>query len=291
MDTLPTATPATGGSKTLRIALIALFSVIAVVGGYLIIDYVRKNRKEDKKKEKDAAAAAALALAALGLNSTNSTEGDEVTVGGTTYTNTGSAISYGSYGDNVMALQAGLIDVYGRGALPTHVLPIHGADGSWGAETQAALVAKVWAKSYADLDAIEAQIAAKKPSSTVVTAINNATTGTTTGGIKYYYLKAKNAAEIHDTANSASKVWGKVDSGGDIGWVAASVYNGKKNAGDWIPVTIIGRTISVGNPTKYVQKWDTKISIEKMLTSVSQAANSNYYSDIYFTILGIKIYA
>lgn len=211
-------TPQKGGSG-LRIALIGLFAVIAAVGGYLIIDYVRKNRKNANEEKEKAARAAAAALLALGIKSTNSEEGDTTTVAGTTYTNTGSAITYGSYGDNVKLLQQGLIDVYGY----ANVLKVYHADGAWGDETQAALNKYGWATSYADLAAITAQIKAKKPTSTVAGEIDIADT-------QYYLVKANKYTMIYKTsAGAGTTTIGDFNSGTLIGIVSLTALDAAKD--------------------------------------------------------------
>lgn len=57
-------------------------------------------------------------------------------------------IKYGSCGTNVMAMQNALIKKYGN------VLPIYGADGKWGSETEGALKAKGLPTSYASTQEI-----------------------------------------------------------------------------------------------------------------------------------------
>lgn len=243
----------------LRTALIGLFSIIAVAGGFLIIDYVRKNRKEKKKKDKSKEEEVL----------DNLDEGvDEDIQNDPAYEPTSDyPISLGSYNPAVKILQLGLIEVYGQGASPK-VLQNYGADSQWGAETQAALIAKAWKTSYASLAEINAQIKAKKPASQVSDTINETIQ---TDINKYYLLGAEKYGIFQQGAYISSKTLGKFETGNTLGIVKASVYDAKKS-NEYIPCTLIIKVFGVyGSYSGYIYKGLTYIKKTlKNITSPSQ---------------------
>lgn len=206
----------------LRTALIGLFGVITIVGGYLIIDYVRKNRKAPKgDKEKDVVDKLEDEYEQTEEQIENSANDTQV------YDDTGYPISKGSYGDAVEILQKGLIEVYGA----ANILKVYGADGDWGTETQAALVNKGWATTYNSLDEIKAEIKKHKPSSVVASIINTVTADvqtplpTITTSTKMILVGAGSTGTLLFSGASPSSSQIKFYSAGDyVGVVVDSTY-------------------------------------------------------------------
>ena len=146
-----------------KIIFFSVLGVLVVVGGYFGVKQMLKIIDAKKAKAvKDALASQpkyqqTAAQAAATASDTQS------------YVAKCPPYKQGCSGDAIKALQSGLIDVYGNTGVNA-ILPKYGADGNWGAETQAALVKNGWDTSYASFDDIIKQIAALDSASGTVIA-------------------------------------------------------------------------------------------------------------------------
>lgn len=124
--------------KSGKIIFWSVLSAIVLGGGYFAYSKIRSGPQAKKKAEEDAAAAAAAAKADPGNASKQKLAAETIKTAALTKTIAqGFPLQRGSTGDLVKKMQQAMMDTWSK----ANTLPIYGADGIFGHETEAVLTA------------------------------------------------------------------------------------------------------------------------------------------------------